>query len=625
MPLSSDCQCDAQTDGAQQLRAFCESLLELMKPGQTNSAAPIIQMLVEVVSSGCHRAIETVRNEVQTLDETARRLRSVNSSALCRLGSEADVVLDRLEAHHRQLKELLGAIERLAGAPQLAQLPVQIRESSSTNEVIPLLPDEAMSVSTLEVSTTETIPVVEPTGRDDSLARHLFRDAETYRHQAEYSRAEETYSEVLSLKGDFFEARLNRGRVRVLLGKPEDAIRDLTDVLGARPDSSIALCWRADALALSKRYEQSIADYDRALDLQPGLIQAKYNRSVALRLCGQLARALEEFNEILRIQPHHAGAYLNRGIVHELMGNASSAASDFRKSLRYQPGSQEAIQRLQAVRVLLDVAPTPVPSSRTHAPVNKPTKIDLSDFEQGAADAKTAEIKTTEQITSTTPILRETQDSLKVRCPGCLNETTIRWNKLEAGRVLTCPHCSRSFTTRPSGELSEVIRTGGRWEFLQSVQRLRRGRREWRLRVSAVACVILLLACAFWWPSRLGRSSASVEAELPAELERRVELFAKAWHRGDSRTMRRLTDPTQDRLLFLWYRNNPSPMLPAQEKAAKSDTRFEVSKVADRHPLVWFDVKVQDAAPDGPMARAELKLAWEERGNTWFFLPAPRS
>jgi hypothetical protein len=213
---------------------------------------------------------------------------------------------------------------------------------------------------------------------------------------------------------------------------------------------------------------------------------------------------------------------------------------------------------------------------------------------------------------------------ISVTCPCCGEPGTVNWDRLD--KILHCGRCTRRFGVKPDGKTVEVVRTAdGRWVDRSQQQAASRRARSGRRRVLLlVLCVGLLLAAGFsvWRVTRPAATAA--EMELPHELEPRVELFGRAWARGDVPLMRRLTTPTQDRQLYSWYmRHQPSPRTGTTESASP-DVKVEVSAVTRKPQLAVMHVRVQGLQAAGGKSSLDLNLLWEVRGDTWYFIPPPK-
>jgi hypothetical protein len=178
----------------------------------------------------------------------------------------------------------------------------------------------------------------------------------------------------------------------------------------------------------------------------------------------------------------------------------------------------------------------------------------------------------------------------------------VRFDRL--GHVLTCRGCAGHFRVGQAGKLTEVVTTSeGRWVG---------GRRAlWLLPVAA----ILLVAVGVWgWH----RQAARAEPELPRGLEERAELLARAWLKKDVPEMRRVTLTTHHRTLYSWFVRHQPPVT----DAGPEEDFPEVRVVARKDRIAEVSIRVPGEG--GTRQPVELRLFWEQRGDTWFFVPPPR-
>jgi hypothetical protein len=366
---------------------------------------------------------------------------------------------------------------------------------------------------------------------------------------------------------------------------------------------------------MAQRYQEAIEDYGQALDLKPDLWLARYNRAVAYRLLKQYGRALCEFDDLVRRRPNHGPLHLNRGLILQAQGKLARAITEFRTAKSLLPESTEArlcfdtaerslkesLQKKQSVDQL---------AGTTIVEVATVTSADLP-----VARSQPGQPEPQPAVLPPRPI----QETLNVLCPGCHQETSIRWNKLIPGRVLGCPHCQRSFSMTPGGDLCEVKRdSSGRWRSRDLLDSIRQDRRQ-RIQLATVCVAIVAVIGVSFWTVHNGQGSAVVESKLPDELHPRAELFAKAWLSGDSRTMRRLTDPARDRQLFPWYQRHAPPQK-IDAALLKTDVKVDVAKLPSTPPIARVQVRI-DGLKQGTEKTYELQLAWEDRGGNWIFQP----
>jgi hypothetical protein len=176
---------------------------------------------------------------------------------------------------------------------------------------------------------------------------------------------------------------------------------------------------------------------------------------------------------------------------------------------------------------------------------------------------------------------------------------------------------------KPDGKTVEVVQTAdGRWvDGAHQQAAARRGRFYRRRVLLLVLCLGLMLTAGFsvW---RVARAAAiPEEMALPHDLESRVELFGRAWARGDVPLMRRLTTPAQDRQLYSWYLRHQPPPFPSRAEPSHPDVKVEVSTVSHKPQLAAMHVRIQGLQTGNGKAPVEMNLSWEERGDSWFFIP----
>jgi hypothetical protein len=135
----------------------------------------------------------------------------------------------------------------------------------------------------------------------------------------------------------------------------------------------------------------------------------------------------------------------------------------------------------------------------------------------------------------------------------------------------------------------------------------------WLLPVAAA--VLLVVAGAWGWRYR---QAARAEPPLPTGLEERADLLARAWQKKDVPRMRRVTATTHDRTLYSWFVRHQPPARAAD--AEESGPEVRVVARTDR----TAEVAVRVPGEGGARHPVELRLFWEQRGDTWYFVPPAR-
>jgi tetratricopeptide (TPR) repeat protein len=591
------------------LRHFCQAVLDLLRqrPDQRPEFSRVWPGLARTLRGASREAVAHLRGEIRGWEAAAESLGRLSRSSYLQFGGEAAALLGKLEAARAQAESVVRALE---GLPQGGDDRQSAGEADSdepaTASGVPATPSD------LPDGSREITPPGEAALSDGERAAAIYREAEACRAGKDAAAAADLYTEALRLDPGLRPAYLRRGRILTFQGRTEQAVEDMCVALQLQSDDPTAYWWRGDAHALSGRHAAAVEDYTRALQLAPGLFLPRYNRAVSLRQGGDADGAMRELDELLRIKPAHGPLYLNRGLILLARGEPERALEDFRAALRYQPDSREAVQRLQETEalVLQQAAGRPAESSPAPIPVR------ASDEDEGEPEPPV------ERPPPPTAGRRERVDRLAYQCPGCGKAGAVRWDRLELGKVLACPHCKQRFISKVDGRLVRAVRDReGRWvdtEWMESQARNRRTRRRKVIGAALAAgvCVYTLS----WTPALVGSlAPAAAQSELPSELQPRGELFTRAWLRGDLPLMRRLTDPVQDRMLFAWYKRNPPPAEAREAAGANFTVGVAPGQTSAATVRVRFDT-IRAARGPGPL---ELQLAWVERGGNWIFQPVP--
>ncbi|HVW02691.1 MAG TPA: tetratricopeptide repeat protein [Planctomycetaceae bacterium] len=598
------------TGGADALGRLCRSLLELLQSESIDQAivAKTFSPLAHSIAHECSATAARLRGEIESWHDVSDELQRLSQSPFIHIEAETQPLLAKLTTAQAHAGQVIAALEGIS-TRHTTFAEHQLAETTRCSES----PECGITQHDLSHTVAET---------------------------------RVTPAEPLRLERGVRDAYVERGRARVLQRQPAEAIDDFTRALQLREDDASTYTWRGNAYALCGRHAEAVSDYTRALELRPDLVLVRYNRAVSLRHAGCHDEALAELGRLIPLKPDHAPIYLNRGLIYLARNNPRLAVQEFKTALVHQPRSQEAAERLREAENLLAAtrAPTVEPEPETKpepeaAPVSVPEPHGACDPHEVLADAILASLPPLESTTATLPEIKPicvpqatvgpmaSPLNLDFECPGCGCKSSVRWDKLQRGKILSCPNCKRNFTTRTTGELAEVVRDkSGRWSDLEEQLAERQGVRTHRLRLTAVAGIVALVVFTICWAPQIVRSSSiSPEPALPAELQPRAELFARAWLEGDSRTLRRLADPVQDKLMFNWSRQAPAPAPPAGQTTDKyyESATIEIELLPSVAPVRWLRVHIRGLPDSSAQPELLLDLAWVERGGTWLFQPAP--
>ena len=189
---------------------------------------------------------------------------------------------------------------------------------------------------------------------DPVRAQQSFDAAQRLFAVARYNEAIVACDRAISLKTNFADAYMLRGRARVLEYDAAEAIADFAAVIEIRPGDPQALLWRAAAYVDQKKYTPAISDAAAALKLDSKLARAYYLRGTALRGLGEARKAIEEFAQAAELEPSTAN-YVQLGATYQLVGDHRSAIQSFTQAILMFPDAPEAyFARAQSERALGD-------------------------------------------------------------------------------------------------------------------------------------------------------------------------------------------------------------------------------------------------------------------------------
>ncbi|HWY61441.1 MAG TPA: hypothetical protein VNW15_06025 [Rhizomicrobium sp.] len=97
---------------------------------------------------------------------------------------------------------------------------------------------------------------------------------------------------------------VNRGAIKVALGRIDDAMNDYNTGIAIFPTLADAFVDRAGGYILQKRYDEAMADVNHGIELGPtSPYVGYYNRAVAEQLTGKFQEAYLDYQKTLQLEP----------------------------------------------------------------------------------------------------------------------------------------------------------------------------------------------------------------------------------------------------------------------------------------------------------------------------------
>ena len=148
---------------------------------------------------------------------------------------------------------------------------------------------------------------------------------------------ENAISDLTQLIGRFKDSAeliMNRGYILSRDRRFPEAIADFSEVLKLRPKSSGAFRARAGIYAELKQFDKAAKDYDSAIDLEPDLPTYYIARGNFRSQLGEDDSAIADFDKAIAIYPSSAEAYSGRAYVLLQQGNVKGALRGFDQALK---------------------------------------------------------------------------------------------------------------------------------------------------------------------------------------------------------------------------------------------------------------------------------------------------
>jgi tetratricopeptide (TPR) repeat protein len=111
-------------------------------------------------------------------------------------------------------------------------------------------------------------------------------------------------TETLEVQSDEQEVWYSQGTVLSNLGRYEEALASVDQVLANQPSNHTAWVFRGSVLTHMERYNEAITSFDQALKIQPKDKAAWLFRGVALHHLGDYKQAYASYDRVLGPQRH---------------------------------------------------------------------------------------------------------------------------------------------------------------------------------------------------------------------------------------------------------------------------------------------------------------------------------
>jgi serine/threonine protein kinase/Flp pilus assembly protein TadD len=184
----------------------------------------------------------------------------------------------------------------------------------------------------------ETATGVENTVQEPAPAQTPRPAVEAYKsgmdllNAKQFGPAIEAFTKAISLRPNWPNPLLDRGRAYQMQGDCTAAIRDLDQFLEERPKNAFGHAYRGTCYARFHDDDRALTDFNAAIAQKPDAVLALYGRAMVHMRKGGYRVALNDFNTALSIAPKYEAAYQGRGQAKVKLNDRAGADADFRRA-----------------------------------------------------------------------------------------------------------------------------------------------------------------------------------------------------------------------------------------------------------------------------------------------------
>lgn len=176
-----------------------------------------------------------------------------------------------------------------------------------------------------------------------TLGRASFQKGYEAENRRDYEVAVDHFSAALRKPlGSYWRAYAfeNRGACFAWLGRREEAIRDYTEALRAKPDLGEVYGYRGYAYAGSGERELALRDYDEAIRLKPEDPRPYFGRSRIYFREKEYDRTAADLTKAIQLAPNDADYRIARATIYVHQGRLTDQIADLTEALQTYPTNE---------------------------------------------------------------------------------------------------------------------------------------------------------------------------------------------------------------------------------------------------------------------------------------------
>lgn len=143
-----------------------------------------------------------------------------------------------------------------------------------------------------------------------------------------FTAAAKWYSKAIAVQPDDYDVIYGRAGCYMVIGKYDDAIKDLNTVMKGRPGNNQVLLMRANTYNAKLDWKKGLADAEAVLSADRELAAGYQARGLAKAGLKKYAEAEADLAEAIRREPNNHMFYTVRAAIYEQQGKAGPSQAD---------------------------------------------------------------------------------------------------------------------------------------------------------------------------------------------------------------------------------------------------------------------------------------------------------
>lgn len=154
--------------------------------------------------------------------------------------------------------------------------------------------------------------------------------------------AETHYLEALrQTPGDVY-THINLGLLQMRMGKKEEGLLRLSQVVARNPKWALAYYWYSEGLKSAGKTEEALLAVKRAAELDPRSIKYQYTTAKSLQDAGQHSEAIPYFERVIKLNPDYRSTEFWLGFAYQKSGRSQDAIDTYNHFLEAKPDNVQA-------------------------------------------------------------------------------------------------------------------------------------------------------------------------------------------------------------------------------------------------------------------------------------------